>query len=358
MKHDKQKIFDLNIANEEINPHAGGQTVVFNSPVYVVGNYSVVGHKERDGTFGDKFDEVITDEYFGESSHEGAERKMFERAITGAVKKSGLGISDVNMFMGGDLMDQITSSSFAARSLDMTYVGVYGACSTMALSLGMASCLVESGAKQAIVAAAGSHYATAERQFRTPLELGNQRPPTSQWTITGVGATVVSKSQSTPQNSFTIVVKSTTFGKVIDWGIKDANNMGAVMAPSAAHTLLAHFRDTKTKPNDYDAIFTGDLGRLGEASLRDLMINAGFALGDNYIDCGSTIYKPKQTQYEGGSGAGCSAIYLNSVIIPRLGNGEYKNVLFVATGALLSPTSSFQGNTIPGISHAVTLESV
>jgi stage V sporulation protein AD len=241
----------------------------------------------------------------------------------------------------------------------------------------MGSVMVDGGFVKNAVVSAGSHFATAERQYRYPLELGNQRPPASQWTVTGDGSCALSAGgdpqPSDVRNGLTDKISSSapkalgcgghprithaTFGKVIDWGVIDVNNMGAAMAPAAAATLVAHFLDTKRTPNDYDAIFSGDLGKVGEEILRDIMKDEGFTLGANYNDCGRIIYCEEQNLYQGGSGCGCSAVVLNSFIMQKLRTGEYKRILFLATGALLSPVSSFQGNSIPGIAHAVVIES-
>jgi len=351
-----------------------GQTIKFKNGVEIVGSYSIVGKKEGNGPLGKTFSKVIDDEYFGEKTHEAAEQKMFEHAISGAIKNAKMKPDDIDMMFSGDLLNQLISSSFAARTFDMTFVGLYGACSTMALTLSMAACMVDAGYIKTAVVSAGSHYATAERQYRTPLELGNQKPPTSQWTVTGVGAAVLIKSssknvatQGKKINAATTKdavsgkshprITSVTFGKVCDWGVTDVNNMGAAMAPSAAHTIIAHFRDTDTTPEDYDAIFTGDLGKLGENIFRDLLANANYSLDHRYSDCGRLIYGKSQNQYQGGSGCGCSAVTLNGFIMKKLRSSEYRKVLLVATGALLSPVSSFQGNTVPGISHAVVIES-
>ena len=355
MGKEKIDLKKLDITKSGLGPSIGKQTIFLKKGVHIIGNYSIVGGKEGKGPFGKEFHKVVDDEYFGEKSHEDAEQKMFEQAIKGAIKSSGIKQEQINMMFSGDLLDQITSSSFAAREYDMPFVGIYGACSTMALTLSIASCLIDSGVINTAVVSAGSHYATAERQYRTPLELGNQRPPTSHWTVTGVGASVLERATPSKKEP---KIRSVTFGKVVDWGSLDANNMGAVMAPAAAHTLVAHFRESKTKPSDYSAIYTGDLGKLGGDILRDLLGNAGYSLGSNYVDCGAVIYHAEQTQYQGGSGCGCSAVSLNSYIMKRLKSGKYKRVLFVATGALLSPTSSFQGNTIPGIAHCVEIEGV
>ena len=291
---------------------------------------------------------------------------MFETAIHGAIRSAKLKPTDIDMMLSGDLLNQITSSSFAARSFDMTFVGLYGACSTMALTLGIGACMVDAGYLSRVVVSAGSHYATAERQYRTPLELGCQKPPVSQWTVTGCGATVISSCHSEQREESQVRteirnmhprITSVTFGKVQDWGTIDVNNMGAAMAPAAASTLIAHFRDTNRTPVDYDAIYSGDLGKLGETILRDLLANAGYPVDQRYTDCGRMIYDYKQHAYQGGSGCGCSAVVFNGFILNKIKKGDCRRVLFVATGALLSPVSSFQGNTVPGIAHAIVIES-
>ncbi|MCL2846752.1 MAG: stage V sporulation protein AD [Firmicutes bacterium] len=329
------------------------QTITFKNPAYIAGSYSIAGKKEARGPLGKTFTQIMEDEYFGEKTHEGAERKMFETAIAGAIETSPLDKDEIEIMFSGDLLNQITSSTFAARTFDTMFIGIYGACSTMALTLAMAACMIDAGHIQNAVASAGSHFATAERQYRTPLELGNIRPPTAQWTVTGVGATVLT---ATPDPDMPRIT-SVTFGRVCDWGISDPNNMGAAMAPSAAQTFVAHFRDTKTTPADYCHIFTGDLGKLGENILRDLLADENYPVDANYTDCGRLVYDTTQTQYQGASGCGCSAICLNGFILDKLRSGEYKKILLLGTGALLSTTSSFQGETIPGISHAVVIES-
>lgn len=323
-------------------------TLFFKHKPKIIGWYAVAGKKESEGPLGKTFSRVVKDEYFGEKTHEAAERKLFVTAIEGAIKDAGV---TPDVVFAGDLLNQIVSSSFAMRDIGLPYVGVYGACSTMALSLLVAATYVDSGLVTTTVAAAGSHFATAERQYRTPLEFGNQRPPSSQWTVTGAGATVLSS-----KGKSDLVVTCATIGRVVDYGIKDVNNMGAAMAPAAADTLKRHFQATKTKPQDYDAIFTGDLGRIGEEALRDLLKEEGYTLGNNYYDCGKLVYDVKQKVDMGGSGCGCSAITLNGFILGKFRSGEYRKVLFVATGALLSPVTSFQGESIPGIANAVVIE--
>jgi len=325
-------------------------TLIFKNQPRIIGWYSVAGKKESEGPLGQTFSRVVKDEYFGEKTHEGAERKLFETAIQGAIQAAKV---KPDIVFAGDLLNQIVSSSFAMRDIGLPYAGVYGACSTMALSLLVAATFVNSGIINTAVAAAGSHFATAERQYRTPLEFGNQRPPSSQWTVTGAGATVLSNDHTSR-----FAVTSGTIGRVIDYGVKDVNNMGAAMAPAAADTLARHFVNTKTKPADYDAIFSGDLGQIGEEALRDLLKDKGYDLGENYYDCGKLIYAANQKVDMGGSGCGCSAVTLNGFIMDKFQKGEYHKIIFMATGALLSPTTSFQGESIPGIANAVVIEEV
>ncbi len=325
-------------------------TIIFKQKPRIIGWYSVAGKKESQGPLRETFSRIVTDEYFGEKTHEMAERKFFVTAIQGAIQSAGV---QPDIVFAGDLLNQIVSSSFAMRDIGLPYVGIYGACSTMALSIINAATYVDAGLVQTTVAAAGSHFATAERQYRTPLEFGNQRPPTSQWTVTGAGATVLSSAKTS-----SIGVTCATIGRVVDYGIKDVNNMGACMAPAAADTLERHFKNTNTQPGDYDAIFSGDLGQIGEEALRDLMKEKGYPLGENYYDCGKLIYYGEQKVDMGGSGCGCSAVTLNGFILDKFQQGEYHKVLFMATGALLSPTTCFQGESIPGIANAVVIEEV
>lgn len=326
------------------------QTVKFRNKPRIVGSYSIVGPKEGKGNFAPYFNYVMQDDSFGEDSYEKAEKKMFEHAIVGAIEDASLQPDDVNLLLAGDLLNQIISSSYAARNFEYAYLGLFGACSTMAESLAVGASLIDGGLFDTIVCATGSHFSTAERQFRFPLELGNQRPPTSQWTVTGAGSCVLSNKGYGPR------ITMATFGKVIDWGINDVNDMGAAMAPAAMDTMLAHFRDTKTNPDDYDLIVTGDLGKLGSEILIDLMEDNGIKLGLNYNDCGQMYYTRGQNMLSGGSGCGCSATVLNSYIIDKLRKGELKRVLFMPTGALMSTTATQQGETIPGICHAVVIE--
>ena len=330
----------------------GIQTIEFCNYPSIIGNYTIVGEKEGAGNFKDYFDYVIKDDTFGEKSYELSERKLLEHSIVNAIDRSGLKISDVDLLVSGDLLNQIISSSFSAREYGLTFLGLYGACSTMAEAIAVGATFVDGGYFNNIACATGSHFSSAERQYRFPLELGNQRPPVSQWTVTGAGCMLLSNKKSDKY------IANATFGKVVDYGINDVNNMGAAMAPAAMSTLIAHFEDTKTTPDDYDLILTGDLGKLGSEILLDLMEHNGYKLKDNYNDCGQMIFNNNQKTYQGGSGAGCSAVVLNSYVMQKMNENKYKRVLFCATGALLSTLSSQQGETIPGICHAVEIRKV
>ncbi len=327
----------------------GKQTIAFTNTAKIIGNYSIVGEKEGNGNFKEYYDYILKDDTFGEKTYENAERKLIEHSILNALDKAGLRSSDLDLLVCGDLLNQIISSSFAARDFDLTFLGLYGACSTMAEALAVGATFVNGGYFDNVACATGSHFSTVERQYRFPLELGNQRPPVSQWTVTGAGCTVLSSKGGNKE------IVNATFGKVTDFGITDVNNMGAAMAPAAMSTLIRHFEDTNTTPDDYDLIVTGDLGKLGSEILLDLMENKGYKLKDNYNDCGQMIFNNNQKVYQGGSGCGCSAVVLNSYILSKMDEGRYKRVLFAATGALLSTLSSQQGNSIPGICHAVEI---
>lgn len=329
----------------------GQQTVILEKKPNIISGYSIVGPKEGKGPMSEYFDKVLKDDLCGESTYEKAEQKFMEKAVIGAIKKAKMKPKDIDMFLSGDLLNQIISATFTARDFDTTFIGLFGACSTMTESISLGACLVDGGYVNNVLCATCSHFASAERQFRTPLELGNQRPPTAQWTVTGAGATILSCSGTGPY------VEAVTFGKVTDYGVTDVNNMGAAMAPAAMDTLRAHFKDMKRKPEDYDLIFTGDLGKFGSEILIDLMEKEGYKLGVNYNDCGCLIFDKEQKTLMGGSGCGCSASILNSYVLKKLFNKEVESVLFLSTGALLSPLSAQQGLSIPGIAHAIVIRS-
>lgn len=328
----------------------GKQTLVFENPPYIIGNYSIVGPKEGNGNFAKFFDEILKDDKFGQSSYEKAERKMFLTAVEGAINSAGLQRDDIDVLICGDLMNQIISSNFAARELQLPFLGMFGACSTMVESLIVGSMLIDGKFFDNVACATGSHFSSAEKQFRYPLELGTQRPPTSQWTVTGAGSTILSTKPSS------VRITHATIGKVVDWDVCDVNNMGGAMAPAALETLYTFFQDTNTKPDDYDLILTGDLGKLGSEILRDLLEFRGYKLGNNYGDCGQMMFTNNQKVFQGGSGCGCVASVLNSYVIQRIRAGKLKNVIVVATGALMSTLSSQQGDSIPGIAHLVVLK--
>lgn len=326
------------------------QTIIFPNPPKVIGRMAVVGEKEGKGPMGKFFQKIVDDDKMHEKTFEKAEIDMLTAAIKGAAENGKLKINDIDVLVAGDLLNQITSSSYVARELNIPYMGVYSACSTMSESLAVGASMVSAGYFNKVMCATVSHFATAERQFRYPLEYGCQRPPYAQWTVTGAGATLLSSEGTGPR------ITAATFGKVVDFGTNDLNNMGASMAPAAMSSLIALFKDTDTVPEDYDLILTGDLGKLGSDILRDLMREQGYDLGQNYIDCGSLVYDVTQKCYQGGSGCGCSASVINSFVFSRLESGMYNKVAYFATGALMSTQSCYQGETIPCISHGVILE--
>ena len=330
----------------------GGHTVVFQHQPRILSSAAVVGPKEGRGPLRDGFDCVHDDPLVGQESYEQAERMMFQEACERALQKANTRKEQAQALLGGDLLNQIMAASLSARELSIPFLGLYGACSTMAESLILGSMLVDGGYASPVLCAAGSHYCTAERQYRFPLEYGNQRTPAAQWTVTGAGACLLSD-----EGPALARITHATVGQVVDLGIRDANNMGAAMAPAAADTLTRHFLDTGRKPGDYDRVITGDLGRVGADILHELMAERGYPLPeDRYMDCGLSIFCKEDDVHAGGSGCGCSASILSAAILPKLKRGEWRRVLFMATGALLSPTTSQQGETIPGVAHAVALE--
>ncbi|MBE5783883.1 MAG: stage V sporulation protein AD [Clostridiales bacterium] len=330
----------------------GRQTVAFPMAPTILSSAAVVGPKEGRGPYGDHFDLVIPDALYNQESYEQAEHAIFLEACSRCMKKAQLQPKDVQAMLGGDLLNQIMAASLSARELSIPFLGLYGACSTMAESLLLGAILTDGGYASPVLCAAGSHFCTAERQYRFPLEYGNQRTPAAQWTVTGAGACMLSH-----QGKGLARIHLATIGAVIDMGVKDANNMGAAMAPAAADTLAAHFRDTGRAPADYDRIITGDLGQVGSSILKELMIEKHYPLSDEqYLDCGLLIFDPHEDIHAGGSGCGCSASILSAHILPKIKSGEWKRVLFMATGALLSPTTTQQGESIPGVAHALVLE--
>ena len=329
----------------------GRQTAALPSRPRVIASAAVGGKREGEGPLKDCFDRVSADAYFGEASWERAESHMIRECFDLACNKAGLAAAP-DYIIAGDLLNQCVSSAFAMKDSGAPYFGVYGACSTMAESLTLAAMLVDGGYAATACAVTGSHFCTAERQYRYPLEYGGQRTPTSQWTVTGAGAAIVGAQGGGPY------ISHVTTGRIVDAGINDANNMGAAMAPAAYDTLCAHFADTGRTPAHYDAIFTGDLGALGHDIVQDMFAADGVKLGARYMDCGVLIYDLRtQDVHAGGSGCGCCASVLCGHILPAMRKGIWKRVLIAATGALMSPTSAQQGSSIPGICHAVAIES-
>ena len=328
----------------------GNQTIYFKNRPRIIATSTIAGPKECEGVIGRYVETALSDDMYGESTYEKAECKMLSKVIDGAITNAGLRREEVDMIVSGDLLNQIISASFAARDFSIPFLGVYGACSTMAESIAVAAAFVNGGLCKRVVAATGSHFASAERQYRYPLELGCTRPPQSQWTVTGAGGALIA------DEGKGVKITAATLGKVVDFGITDVNNMGAEMAPAASDSILAHFRGTKEDVEDYDLIVTGDLGALGSRILKDLTWEKGLDISKIHVDCGEIIYNVIEDEYQGGSGAGCSAVVLNSYLYSKLMSGSLKKILFVATGALLSTVSSGQGESIPCIAHAVVLE--
>lgn len=323
-------------------------TVVTDTQPSVVSYGSAVGRMEGEGPLGSCFDYVSEDSCFGENTWEKAESRLQQHAFEQALMRGNIAESDISFVFAGDLLAQCTGSAYSMRNNGARFVGLYGACSTMAESLCMASVFMDNGVGKYCAALTSSHFCSAERQFRFPETYGGQRTPTSQWTATASGCAIVGAHAGPPY------IKALTVGTVIDMGIKDANNMGAAMAPAAYDTLKTHFENTGTAPEDYDLILTGDLGFIGGEILRDLFLRDGVKLGDRYNDCGMMLFdREKQDVHAGGSGCGCSASVLCGHILPAVQSGRLKNVLFTATGALMSTTLVQQGESIPGIAHSV-----
>lgn len=323
-----------------------------NSPS-IIGAATVGGPKECSGSLGKFIDVKLDKDTFGEKTFEKAECKMLTTAINNCISNAKLKETDVDVILAGDLLNQIISATFSARKFNSGYLGLYNACATFTESLIVGGVLVDGGYLNNVVCATSSHFSSAERQYRYPLELGSTRPPQSQWTVTGAGASVLSKNRVNLP-----CVTCATIGRVVDYGVTDANNMGAAMAPAAADTLLVHFLETSRTPDYYDLIVTGDLGTLGTRIFKDLIYEKGFDVEKQHVDCGELIYNIKEDEYQGGSGAGCMAIVFNAYLLRRLKEKKLRKILLIATGALLSTVSSQQGESIPGIAHAVVVENL
>ena len=334
---------------------AGSATLLFEDRPYVLSAASVAGKAEEKGPYGHVFDEIMEDDRLGEKTFEQGERKMLLKALTRAMTQVSLPMEEAGCLLAGDLLNQIVTASYAARELAIPYLGLYGACSTMTEALLLGGALVDGGYRDRALCAACSHFSTAERQYRFPLEMGTTAPPHAQRTVTGAGAVLLGASPL-PHTGFRHVrLEAATLGRVRDLGITDANNMGAAMAPAACDTIGRHMADRGMKEMDFDWIVTGDLGDFGSRMLRELAAEADLDLEDRHMDCGSMIYSPQQGYHCGGSGCGCSAVLLASYVLPQIERGAVRRVLFLSTGALMSPLSACQGESIPGIAHAISL---
>ena len=328
----------------------GKQTIKFNTPPTILECASIVGPKEAQGPLAKYFDQTLEDEFWGEKTWEKAESKIIKETVNTVISKSGVPSEKIDYMFAGDLLNQCISSSFGLRELNIPFFGVFGACSTFVESLSLGAVFVE-GVAENVLCATSSHFCSAEKQFRFPLELGNQRPPSSQWTVTGSGAAILTKNGSGPY------VTHITPGKIVDMGIKDGNNMGAAMAPAFADTLIAHFEDTNRSPSYYDAIISGDLGYIGKEIVIDILKSKGYNIKSNYNDCGILIFdKNSQDTHSGGSGCACCGTVFSGYFFKQLKEKKIKKMLLVATGALMNSTTSQQGESIPGIAHAISIE--
>ena len=329
----------------------GSQTIKLSSPPSIISAYSIVGPKEGEGPLGKYFDTIIEDEFWGEQTWEKSETKIARECVANCISKVKLSYEDINYLLAGDLINQCTPSAFGNRDTNIPFLGLFGACSTFVEGISIGSMLIDGGFADNLVCATSSHFCSAEKQFRFPLELGNQRPPSSQWTVTGSGSVMLSSNGTGPY------ITTVTTGKMVDMGIKDANNMGAAMAPAAADTMYIHFKETGRAPSYYDLILTGDLGYIGKSIVVDLMESRGYNIRSNYNDCGILIFdKEKQDTHSGGSGCACCATTFCGYIYNQLQAKKLKRVLLIATGALMSPTTAQQKESIPGIAHAISIE--
>lgn len=332
----------------------GRASICYDNTVYIAEKASVVGQKEGDGPLGKYFDDVIADPNVGMNTWEEAESELQKRVVTTLLKKSGLSGRDIRYIFSGDLLGQLIATSFGLKEFQVPIFGLYGACSTMGEAMSVGSAFVASGYADNVVSLTSSHFASAEKQFRYPLEYGSQRPLCATWTVTGSGGVILS---SVIKGK--VKITGITTGKIVDYGIMDSMNMGAAMAPAACDCIYNNFMDFDIGPDFYDAIYTGDLGKIGQRILIDLLNEKGFDISKIHHDCGIEIFDDSyQDTHAGGSGCGCSAATLCAHILRQMEEGTYKRVLFVPTGALLSTTSFNEGQTVPGIAHGVMLETV
>ena len=355
MNKDKKMTFKYE-QNPKLNKMTGKESIIFENPPFIIGEASVAGKKEGEGPLGTYFDEIEEDSLFGAKTWEDAESKLLNKAAKLAIKKAKLVNSDINFLVGGDLLGQLIATSFGISELKIPMLGVYGACSTMGEAMIIASLLVDAGYAKKTLAITSSHFASAEKQFRFPMGYGNQRAPSASWTVTGSGAVVVANKPAS-NGGVKIRIKGATIGKIVDYGLKDNENMGATMAPAATLTISQNLKDLNIQPGYYDKIITGDLGHIGTSILIDLLKQEGFDISKNHMDCGIEIFdKDTQDTHAGGSGCGCCAITLTAYILKKLKQREWNRIFFVPTGALLSKVSFNEGNTVPGIAHGVIIE--
>lgn len=332
----------------------GKCSIEFDNKPFISASASVVGQKEGEGPLGEYFDRVIDDPMAGQNTWEEAESEMQRQLVEELLIKSGLQAKEIRYFFAGDLLGQLIATSFGISGFEVPIFGLYGACSTMGEALSLAAMTVSAGYADNVIAMTSSHFGSAEKQFRFPLDYGNQRPLCATWTVTGAGGVLLSASGESD-----ICVSGITTGRIVDYGIQDSFNMGAAMAPAACDVIYNHLMDFERRPEDYDAIYTGDLGSVGQTILIDLMDKRGFDISKVHHDCGVEIYDAgTQDTHAGGSGCGCSAATLSAQILRRIREGEYSRVLFVPTGALLSTISFNEGKTVPGIAHAVVIEKI
>lgn len=329
----------------------GKQSVEFEKAPYIIEGASIVGQKEGDGPLGNLFDEVCQDSMIGTKSWEEAESMLQTKAINKLLEKTAVPKENIRYLFGGDLLGQLIATTFGIESFEIPFFGLYGACSTMGEGISLAAMAVAAGYADNAIALASSHFASAEKTFRFPLDYGNQRPYSATWTVTGSGAVLISREKGIAR------ITGITTGKIVDYGVRDAQNMGACMAPAAADVLYRHFKDFNTTPDEYDKIFTGDLGYVGQKILIDLLKDKGYDISGVHMDCGIEIFNAEeQDTHSGGSGCGCAASVLCSHILKQLKNKNYKKILFIPTGALMSPISFNEGQSVPGIAHLVRLE--
>ncbi len=331
--------------------HIGKQSAIFDKDIFIINTASTVGKKEGEGPLKDYFDVILEDSLYGEDSWEKAESKMVNENMKLVVNKEKLQFSDIDYIYAGDLLNQSSGSNYAIRDLGVPFFGIFGACSTIGEGMALGAINIESGVGRKILVGASSHFCAAEKQFRFPLGLGTQRPLTSTWTVTGAAALILSDTGKS------IKIKGITTGKIVDLGIKDANNMGSAMAPAAADVIINNLKDFNIQPDYYDMIFTGDLGYVGKQLTIELVKEAGYDISKNYTDCGIEIFDQNtQDTHSGGSGCACAGTTFAGMIFDKLKKGELNRILFIPTGALMSPTSIQQGESIAGIAHGIIIE--